>query len=185
MKAEATPLSGVVLICPTVHGDERGFFLETWHAERYADIGINLPFVQDNHSRSAQGILRGLHLQTKQPQGKLVRVTSGAVFDVVVDCRADSPSCGQWYGVTLTAEGQEQLWVPPGCAHGFYVLSESADFLYKCTDYYHPESELSLAWDDPTIGVQWPISDTTTPRLSAKDAAGVSWDACPLYQGLV
>ena len=111
MKAEATSLSGVTLISPSVHGDERGFFLETWHAERYADIGITLPFVQDNHSRSARGILRGLHLQTEQPQGKLVRVTSGAVFDVVVDCRADSPSCGNWYGVTLTAEGQEQLWV--------------------------------------------------------------------------
>ena len=184
MKAEATSLSGVTLISPAVHGDERGFFLETWHAERYADIGITLPFVQDNHSRSAHGILRGLHLQTERPQGKLVRVTLGAVFDVVVDCRADSPSCGQWYGVTLTAEGQEQLWVPPGCAHGFFVLTESADFLYKCTDYYHPESELSLAWDDPTIGVQWPIPEGTTPRLSVKDQAGVSWKNCPLYTGL-
>ena len=113
-----------------------------------------------------------------------MRVTLGAVFDVVVDCRADSPSCGQWYGVTLTAEGQEQLWVPPGCAHGFFVLTESADFLYKCTDYYHPESELSLAWDDPTIGVQWPIPEGTAPRLSVKDQAGVSWENCPLYTGL-
>ena len=128
MKTEPTPLAGVMLITPTVHGDARGFFLETWHADRYAQAGITHTFVQDNHSRSAQGILRGLHLQTEMPQGKLVRVTSGAVFDVVVDCRAESPSCGQWYGATLTAEGQEQLWVPPGCAHGFYVLSESGTF---------------------------------------------------------
>ena len=120
MKIESTPLTGVTLIKPTVQGDTRGFFLETWHAERYMDAGIHLTFVQDNHSRSSQGILRGLHLQTEKPQGKLVRVTSGAVFDVAVDCRASSPSCGKWYGVTLTAEGQEQLWIPPGCAHGFY-----------------------------------------------------------------
>ena len=119
MQIEPTSLAGVSLIRPAVHGDARGFFLETWHAARYAEAGIDLPFVQDNHSRSAQGILRGLHLQTEKPQGKLVRVTSGAVFDVVVDCRADSPTCGQWHGVILTAESQEQLWVPPGCAHGF------------------------------------------------------------------
>ena len=114
MKIESTPLTGVTLITPTLHGDARGFFLETWHAERYVDAGIDLPFVQDNHSRSSRGTLRGIHLQTERPQGKLVRMTSGAVFDVVVDCRADSPSCGQWHGVTLTAEGQEQIWVPPG-----------------------------------------------------------------------
>ena len=185
MKAEATPLSGVTLIKPTVHGDARGFFLETWHAERYAEAGISLPFVQDNHSRSSRGILRGLHLQTEKPQGKLVRVTSGNVFDVVVDCRAESPSCGQWYGVMLTAEGQEQLWVPPGCAHGFYVASESADFVYKCTDYYHPESEVSLAWDDPTINVQWPIPEGSSPQLSQKDLAGLAWAECPLYEGLI
>ena len=185
MKAEATPLSGVTLIKPTVHGDARGFFLETWHAERYSEAGIALPFVQDNHSRSSQGILRGLHLQTEKPQGKLVRVTSGSVFDVVVDCRADSPSCGQWYGVMLTAEGQEQLWVPPGCAHGFYVVSESADFVYKCTDYYHPESEIALAWDDPTINVQWPIPEGSSPQLSQRDLAGLAWADCPLYKGLI
>jgi len=185
MKAEATPLSGVTLIKPTMHGDARGFFLETWHAERYSEAGISLPFVQDNHSRSSQGILRGLHLQTEKPQGKLVRVTSGSVFDVVVDCRANSPSCGQWYGVMLTAEGQEQLWVPPGCAHGFYVASESADFVYKCTDYYHPKSEISLAWDDPTINVQWPIPEGSAPQLSQKDLAGLAWADCPLYKGLV
>ena len=185
MKTEPTPLAGVMLITPTVHGDARGFFLETWHADRYAQAGITHTFVQDNHSRSAQGILRGLHLQTEMPQGKLVRVTSGAVFDVVVDCRAEAPSCGQWYGATLTAEGQEQLWVLPGCAHGFYVLSESADFLYKCTDYYHPESELSLAWDDATVGVKWPIPEGAEPQLSGKDRAGTRWQDLPLYRGLI
>ena len=185
MKIESTPLTGVTLIAPTVHGDARGFFLETWHSKRYEDAGIELPFVQDNHSRSSQGILRGLHLQTEKPQGKLVRVTSGAVFDVVVDCRAGSPSCGKWYGVTLTAEGQEQLWIPPGCAHGFYVLTESADFLYKCTDYYHPEKEISLAWDDPAVGIEWPIAEGELPQLSAKDRSGIRWQDCPLYEGLI
>ena len=185
MKTEATSLTGVTLITPTVHGDARGFFIETWHADRYMEAGIDLPFVQDNHSRSRQGILRGLHLQTEKPQGKLVRVTSGAVFDVVVDCRADSPSCGQWHGVTLTADGQEQLWIPPGCAHGFYVITESADFLYKCTDYYHPESEISLAWDDPAIGIEWPIPEGKAPQLSAKDRSGIQWRDCPLYEGLI
>ena len=153
MKTEATSLTGVTLITPTVHGDARGFFLETWHAERYRDAGIELPFVQDNHSRSSQGILRGLHLQTEKPQGKLVRVSSGAVFDVVVDCRAGSPSCGKWYGVTLTAERQEQLWIPPGCAHGFYVLTDSADFLYKCTEYYDPSDEESILWKYPGLNI--------------------------------
>ena len=185
MRTESTGLSGVTLITPEIHGDTRGFFLETWRADRYAELGITHPFVQDNHSRSSQGTLRGLHLQTQKPQGKLVRVTSGAVFDVVVDCRAESPRCGQWHGVTLTAEGQEQLWVPPGCAHGFYVLSESADFVYKCTDYYHPESEVSLAWDDPTINVQWPIPEGSSPQLSQKDLAGLAWADCPLYEGLI
>ena len=185
MKVESTPLAGVMLITPNVNGDTRGFFLETWHAERYADLGISLPFVQDNHSRSKQGTLRGLHLQTDKPQGKLVRVTAGAVFDVVVDCRAESPSCGQWYGVTLTATGQEQLWIPPGFAHGFYVLTESADFVYKCTDYYHPVSELSLAWDDPALGIDWPIAEGSELQLSEKDRTGLLWQDCPLYQGLM
>lgn len=185
MRIESTRLSGVTLITPEIHGDARGFFLETWRADRYAELGITLPFVQDNHSRSSQGALRGLHLQVDRPQGKLVRVTSGAVFDVVVDCRAESPSCGQWHGVTLTAEGQEQLWVPPGCAHGFYVLSELADFVYKCTDYYHPESEISLAWNDPTVNVQWPIPKDSHPQLSQKDLVGVAWADCPLYEDLL
>ena len=185
MKTESTPLAGVTLITPTVHGDTRGFFLETWHAERYTEVGISLPFVQDNHSRSSQGTLRGLHLQTEKPQGKLVRVTAGAVFDVVVDCRAESPSCGQGHGVTLTAGGQEQLWIPPGFAHGFYVLTESAEFLYKCTDFYHPESEVSLAWDDPTLSIEWPIIEGCELQLSGKDRGGILWRDCPLYQGLM
>ena len=184
MQIEPTALAGVNLIRPAVHDDARGFFLETWHADRYTEAGIDLPFVQDNHSRSAQGILRGLHLQAEKPQGKLVRVTSGAVFDVVVDCRADSPTCGQWHGVILTAESHEQLWVPPGCAHGFLVMTPSADFLYKCTDYYHPQSELSLAWDDPTVGVEWPLDPGNAPLLSDKDRNGLQWSALPLYSGL-
>lgn len=175
MKIESTPLAGVNLVTPTVHGDERGFFLETWHADRYTEAGITLPFVQDNHSRSARGILRGLHLQAEKPQGKLVQVLTGSVFDVVVDCRPDSPSFGKWHGVTLSAENHQQLWVPPGCAHGFYVLSDQTDFLYKCTDYYHPESELTLAWDDPDIGVVWPIPAGQKPQVSDKDRVGESW----------
>ena len=181
MEIEPTPIAGATLLRPSVHGDARGFFLETWHADRYAEAGIGQPFVQDNHSRSSRGILRGMHFQTTQPQGKLVRVTSGEVFDVIVDCRADSPSCGQWYGVTLTAENHKQLWVPPGCAHGFYVLSDSADFLYKCTDYYHPGSEITLAWDDPTVGIDWPILNGTLPQVSEKDLHGIHWDALPLF----
>ena len=175
MKIESTPLAGVNLVTPTVHGDERGFFLETWHADRYTEAGITLPFVQDNHSRSGRGILRGLHLQTEKPQGKLVQVLTGSVFDVVVDCRPKSPSFGKWHGAILSAENHQQLWVPPGCAHGFYVLSDHTDFLYKCTDYYHPESELTLAWDDPDIGVVWPIPAGQEPQVSDKDRVGVSW----------
>ena len=181
MEIESTPIAGATLLRPNVHGDARGFFLETWRADRYAEAGIDQPFVQDNHSRSSRGILRGMHFQTTQPQGKLVRVTSGEVFDVIVDCRADSPSCGQWYGVTLTAENHEQLWVPPGCAHGFYALSDSADFLYKCTDYYHPGSEITLAWDDPTVGINWPILNGTLPQVSEKDCHGIHWDDLPLF----
>lgn len=181
MDIEQTPLSGVLLLRPRVFGDERGFFLESWNARTFADIGINAQFVQDNHSRSRQGILRGMHFQTQQTQGKLVRVTQGQVFDAVVDLRADSPTLGQWYGCLLTAEGHEMLWVPPGFAHGFYVVSEQADFLYKCTDYYHPESEVSLAWDDPRVGIDWPLVDGKAPALSAKDADAKSFDDVPLF----
>ncbi len=182
MDIEHTPLSGVVVLRPKVFGDERGFFLESWNKRSFADVGITADFVQDNHSRSRQGILRGLHFQTEHTQGKLVRVTAGEVFDVAVDLRADSPTCGQWFGCTLTAARSEMLWVPPGFAHGFYVLSESADFLYKCTDYYHPQSEVSLAWDDPKVGIDWPLIDNTTPALSAKDAKARAWADIPLFR---
>ena len=160
----------VVLISPRVFGDARGFFLETWRQEWAEQIGIERPFVQDNHSRSGQGILRGLHFQLRQPQGKLVRVTAGAVFDVAVDLRRGSPHFGRWVGELLSADNHRMLWVPPGFAHGFYVLSESADFVYKCTDYYAPEHERSLLWNDPAVGIEWPLREGGAPRLSAKDA---------------
>lgn len=177
---EPTPLQGVFLVQPRVFGDERGFFLESWNAQTFREAGFDLHFVQDNHSRSAQGILRGMHYQTEQPQGKLVRVTAGAVFDAVVDLRRDSPTLGQWYGVELNAVNHRMLWLPPGFAHGFYVLSDYADFQYKCTDYYHPTSEISLAWDDPTVGIEWPLPAGSRPTLSAKDAAGLAWEELPL-----
>lgn len=181
MQIETTPLSGVVVLRPRVFGDERGFFLESWNANTFADVGINAQFVQDNHSRSRRGILRGMHFQTEQTQGKLVRVTQGQVFDAVVDLRADSPTLGQWFGCLLTAEGHEMLWVPPGFAHGFYVVSETADFLYKCTDYYHPASEVSLAWNDPAVGIDWPLVDGRAPELSAKDAAALPFADVPKF----
>lgn len=167
MKVISTTLPGVILIEPKVFGDARGFFLETFHAERYAQAGIPDPFVQDNHSHSAKGVLRGLHFQKQYPQGKLVYVTSGMVFDVAVDIRPHSPTRGQWFGITLTAEKHQQFYIPPGFAHGFCVLSEQADFHYKCTDYYHPEDEGCIRWNDPEINIQWPINN---PILSAKDA---------------
>ena len=137
--------------------------------------------MQDNHSRSARGILRGMHYQTEHTQGKLVRVTAGAVFDAVVDLRHSSPSFGQWYGVELSAENHQMLWVPPGFAHGFYVLSDTADFQYKCSDIYHPQSEVSLAWDDPTVGIEWPVPAGEQPQLSDKDAAALAWNEIPLF----
>ena len=181
MKRESTPLEGVCLLQPQVFGDERGFFMETWNANTFRDLGLDLHFVQDNHSRSRRGILRGLHYQTEHTQGKLVRVSAGAVFDVAVDLRQSSPTLGQWYGVTLDAVDHNMLWVPPGFAHGFLVLSEYADFQYKCTDFYHPESEVSLAWDDPTVAVDWPLPDGEPPSLSGKDQHGLAWDAIPLF----
>ena len=181
MTFEPTPLAGVYVLEPRVFGDERGFFLESWNAATFRDAGLDITFVQDNHSRSAQGILRGLHYQTEQPQGKLVRVTAGAVFDVAVDLRRSSPTLGQWYGLELSAANHRMLWVPPGFAHGFYVLSEFADFQYKCSDYYHPASEVSLAWNDPALGIEWPVPAGASPTLSAKDAAGQTWDNIPLF----
>ncbi|MDF1694072.1 MAG: dTDP-4-dehydrorhamnose 3,5-epimerase [Zhongshania sp.] len=169
MKLIPTKLKDCVIIEPKVFGDHRGFFLETFQAERYRDMaGISLPFVQDNHSRSAKGVLRGLHFQKTKPQGKLVRVVSGEVFDVAVDIRPSSPSFGLWEGVVLSEENKRQFWVPPGFAHGFVVLSDTADFEYKCTDYYDPSDEGCLIWNDPAMAIDWPLAN---PTLSAKDSA--------------
>lgn len=172
MEVVETPIGGVKLIKPKVWGDSRGYFVETWQQQRYAAAGIDLPFVQDNHSRSAYGILRGLHFQKTRPQGKLVQVSLGSVFDVVVDIRAGSPSFGQWYGAELTQDNQWQLWVPPGLAHGFVVTSEYAHFHYKCTEYYCPQDEGAIRWNDPDLGVAWPVE---CPVLSQKDAIAPSW----------
>ena len=167
MRVIRTTLKDCVIIEPKVFGDERGFFLETFQTERYADVGINLPFVQDNHSRSSKGVLRGLHFQKTKPQGKLVRVVRGEVYDVAVDIRQGSLTYGQWEAVILSEENKTQFWVPPGFAHGFVVLSETADFEYKCTDYYDPSDEGSLLWNDPDLNIPWPIDN---PKLSEKDA---------------
>lgn len=167
MEIEQSPLAGVLLVKPKIWGDARGYFVETWQHERYTAAGIDLPFVQDNHSCSSYGILRGLHFQRKHPQGKLVYVSMGSVFDVVVDIRPASSSFGQWFGAELTAENQHQMWVPPGMAHGFVVTSPTAHFHYKCTDYYHPEDEGTIAWNDPALGICWPVPE---PLLSTKDA---------------
>jgi len=167
MKIQQTNLEGVLLIEPKVFGDARGFFLETYHKERYMDAGFpDVDFVQDNHSRSSKGVLRGLHFQLNNPQGKLVQVVTGSVFDVVVDVRVGSPTFGQWYGCVLSEENHHQLWVPPKFAHGFCVLSDTVDFVYKCTDYYHPGDEGGVLWSDPQIAIDWPIE---TPLLSEKD----------------
>jgi dTDP-4-dehydrorhamnose 3,5-epimerase len=174
MKFVETPIDGVFVIEPQVFGDGRGFFMETWQERKFGDAGIDAAFVQDNHSRSKQWTLRGLHLQVAHTQGKLVRVASGSVFDVVVDLRLSSPSFGSWWGVDLSAENHRMLWVPPGLAHGILVTSPSADFLYKCTDYYSPADERTLAWNEPTLGVKWPLPEGVLPELSAKDARGSS-----------
>ena len=168
MKITETRLPGVLILEPKVHGDARGFFVETFRREACQAAGIELDFVQDNHSRSRRGVLRGLHAQAVRPQGKLVRCSRGEVFDVAVDIDPASASFGQWVGITLSDENHRQLWIPPGYAHGFVVLSEVADFEYKCTDYYAPEHEFGVRWDDPDIGIEWPLSE---PVLSAKDAA--------------
>jgi dTDP-4-dehydrorhamnose 3,5-epimerase len=175
MKATATDIADVWLLQPKVFGDARGFFFESFNQRVFQQLtGVALPFVQDNHSRSARGVLRGLHYQVQQPQGKLVRVVQGEVFDVAVDIRPQSPTLGRWVGVALSAENQQQLWVPPGLAHGFLVLSDSAEVLYKTTDYYAPDHERSIRWDDPTLAIDWPL-EGIEPVLSAKDAAGLSW----------
>jgi dTDP-4-dehydrorhamnose 3,5-epimerase len=175
MKLTPTRIPDVVIVEPPVFADERGWFMESFNERRFhqalQELGCALPgaFVQDNHSRSAKGVLRGLHYQIEQAQGKLVRASLGEIFDVAVDLRADSPTFGQWAGALLSAENKRQLWVPPGFAHGFYVVSDTAEFQYKCTDYYAPQHERSLKWDDPMIGIEWPIAPGETPILSNKD----------------
>jgi dTDP-4-dehydrorhamnose 3,5-epimerase len=174
MKVTATTLPEVLVIEPKVFGDARGFFFESFNQQTFnAATGLDVKFVQDNHSRSAKGVLRGLHYQTQQPQGKLVRVVRGSVFDVAVDIRKSSPNFGRWVGVELSEDNHKQLWVPPGFAHGFLVTSDTADFLYKTTDYYAPQYERCVSWNDPAIGVEWPLAGCQ-PQLSAKDLAGVS-----------
>jgi dTDP-4-dehydrorhamnose 3,5-epimerase len=172
MQFVSTAIPDVVLIEPAVHGDERGFFLEDWHERRFADAGLHLRFVQDNHSYSGRHTIRGLHYQVLQPQGKLVRVIAGTVFDVAVDLRRGSATLGRWVGVELTGENHHMLWVPAGFAHGFLVLSENAHFLYRCTEYWAPEHERTIRWDDTDLGIEWPIPRGVTPVLSPKDSRG-------------
>lgn len=185
MNVIETGLEGCVVIEPKVFGDDRGFFLESFSVKRYAElVNIHLPFVQDNHSRSSKGVLRGLHFQKKRPQGKLVRVVRGEVFDVAVDIRPASATFGQWYGLVLSEENKKQFWVPPGFAHGFVVLSDTADFEYKCTDYYDPTDEGSLSWNDPALAIQWPKLELDF-KLSAKDLAAGSLKALRQELGLI
>jgi dTDP-4-dehydrorhamnose 3,5-epimerase len=172
MEFEPTEIPDVVLIRPRVFGDARGFFFESWEERKFAAAGLAVEFVQDNHSHSERHVLRGLHYQIHQPQGKLVRVATGSVFDVAVDIRRSSRTFGRWVGVSLSAENHCMLWVPPGFAHGFLVLSDSADFLYRCTDFYAPAHERTILWNDPQLNVNWPLPSGASPVLSAKDVAG-------------
>jgi len=174
-------LPGVMIIEPKVFGDERGYFMETWRDNMFREAGLDQIFVQENQSLSQQGVLRGLHYQIRQPQGKLVRVISGRVFDVVVDLRRGSPGFGRWTGVELSAENRRLFWVPPGFGHGFYVLSEQAEFVYKCTDYYAPEHERVIRFDDPDLAIDWPLLPGVTTQLSEKDTAGVPFATADLY----
>ncbi len=171
-----TTIPEVKIFEPRVFGDERGFFMETFHQQRFNEaVGCDVTFVQDNHSRSSQGVLRGLHYQIQQPQGKLVRVSVGEVFDVALDIRKSSPTFGQWVGAVISAENKRQMWVPEGFAHGFYVISESAEFLYKTTDYYAPQHERCIIWNDEQLAIDWPLVTGSEPAVSAKDAVGVSF----------
>ncbi len=183
MKAIPTEIPDVLLIEPQVFPDARGFFMETYHARRLAELGIAGQFVQDNHSRSQRGTLRGLHYQIRHAQGKLLRVVNGEIFDVAVDLRRRSPTFGRWAGAILSADNKRQLWVPPGFAHGFYTLSETADLIYKVTDYYAPEWERTLAWNDPQIDVVWPLIDGQPPILSTKDAQGRLLAQAEVFEG--
>ena len=173
MNFEPLAIPDVVLLTPQLFADNRGFFMETWQDKKFDAAGIDAVFVQDNHSLSIQGTLRGLHYQIKQAQGKLVRVVAGELFDVAVDLRKSSKTFGQWVGDRLSAENKKMLWVPPGFAHGFYVISDKAEFVYKCTDYYAPEYERSIRWDDPDLGINWPLIDRRQPILSDKDRSSV------------
>ena len=181
MKFIPTNIPGVILLEPSVFGDHRGFFMESWQRKNFAENGIDYDFVQDNHSKSSHGILRGLHYQIQQPQGKLVRVIEGAVFDVAVDMRQSSATFGQWVGYELSAENHRMLWVPPGFAHGFYVMSETAEFVYKCTDYYAPEFERSLLWNDKHLNIDWQLVDNKPPVLSDKDATAPNFIAAEKF----
>jgi len=180
VKVVQTAIPGPLIIEPRVFGDARGFFMETWSAAAFADAGLDLAFVQDNHSRSQKGVLRGLHFQNPGAQGKLVRVTRGAVFDVAVDLRRSSPQFGQWVGVELSADNNLMFWVPEGFAHGFLTLEDDTDFLYKCTAPYAPQSEHTLAWDDPAVGIDWPVAGID-PIISDKDARGLALTDVPVF----
>jgi dTDP-4-dehydrorhamnose 3,5-epimerase len=181
MRFTPTSIPDVILIEPKVFGDSRGFFMETYQAQRFAEAGISANFVQDNHSGSRQGTLRGLHYQIQQAQGKLVRVIAGEIYDVAVDLRCSSPTFSKWIGMTLSAENKRQLWVPPGFGHGFYVLSEWAEIHYKATDYYAPQWERAILWDDPSLGISWPLIEGQTVLLSPKDAQGQRLTEAELY----
>lgn len=181
LSVKPTRLAGVVEIEPRVFADERGFFFESWNRREFAQLGIEQPFVQDNHSRSTRGTLRGLHFQLPRAQGKLVRVVAGRVFDVAVDLRRSSPAFGDWVGVWLSAESKNMLWIPPGFAHGFFVASDEADLLYKCTELYIPEEDRVIRWDDPDLAIDWPLPKDTEPLLSAKDSAGASFVGAEVY----
>ncbi|NCP64763.1 MAG: dTDP-4-dehydrorhamnose 3,5-epimerase [Paraglaciecola sp.] len=181
MLVKKTTLNDVLIFEPRVFGDERGFFMETYRADFFSEQTGAKPLVQDNHSKSAQGILRGLHYQLEHTQGKLVRVVQGSVFDVAVDLRRSSSTFGQWFGLELSAANQRQLWVPEGFAHGFYVLSDTAEFVYKCTDYYHPQSEISISWNDPSIAINWPLVNDQLPNLSAKDQHATAFVDAPTF----
>lgn len=183
-KLQITPteILDVLVVEPTVFGDDRGWFTESFNAHDFMGAtGLATNFVQDNHSFSRQWTLRGLHYQLEKPQGKLVRVVVGSVFDVVVDIRKDSPTYGMWVGIELSAQNHKQMWIPPGLAHGFLVLSETAEFLYKTTDYYHPQSEACLSWNDSTVGIKWPLPHGISPNMNSKDLAGLAWDAAPKF----
>ena len=184
MKFSPTALSEVMIIEPTVFNDDRGYFFEIRQQQKFSEAGITLPFVQDNMSRSKRGVIRGLHYQVQQPQGKLVRVVAGKVFDVAVDIRRNSPTFGKWISAILSAENNHQIWVPPGFAHGFYVLSDFADVIYCCTDFYAPQYERTIIWNDPELAINWPLIDNEVPILSPKDAQGLLIKNSECYNNL-